>query len=126
MAQLKKATMLANRRGSKLISIVDVVFQIRHNTAKVSRLKSFLSWKDVRKNVKDSDDKGGGDGDAIDLEEVSLHCCVELVLTPAGPKSLWHELISSSDDECQQQKGQARAAMGSPVLLFRTSTRTRR
>jgi transcription initiation protein SPT3 len=71
MAQLKKATMLANRRGSKLISIVDVVFQIRHNTAKVSRLKSFLSWKDVRKNVNDSDDKGGGDSDAIDLEEVS-------------------------------------------------------
>jgi transcription initiation protein SPT3 len=71
MAQLKKATMLAKRRGSKLVSVVDVVFQIRHNTAKVSRLKSFLSWKDVRKNVNDSDDKGGGDADAIDLEEVS-------------------------------------------------------
>jgi len=27
----------------------------------VSRLRTFLSWKDVRKNVKDSDDKGGGD-----------------------------------------------------------------
>lgn len=26
--------------------------------AKVSRLRTFLSWKDVRKNVKDSDDKG--------------------------------------------------------------------
>lgn len=34
---------------------------IRHDKAKVSRLKTFLSWKDVRKNVKDSDDKGGGD-----------------------------------------------------------------
>lgn len=27
----------------------------------MSRLRTFLSWKDVRKNVKDSDDKGGGD-----------------------------------------------------------------
>lgn len=69
--QLKEATVLANRRGSKSISIVDLIFQIRHNTAKVSRLKTFLSWKDVRKNVKDSDDKGGGDADAIDLEDVS-------------------------------------------------------
>lgn len=34
---------------------------IRHDKAKVSRLKTFLSWKDVRKNVKDSDDKGGTD-----------------------------------------------------------------
>lgn len=27
----------------------------------MSRLRTFLSWKDVRKNVKDSDDKGGAD-----------------------------------------------------------------
>jgi transcription initiation protein SPT3 len=67
--QLKEATTLANRRGSKSISIVDLIFQIRHNTAKVSRLKTFLSWKDVRKNVKDSDDKGGGDAGDVDFEE---------------------------------------------------------
>lgn len=41
------------------ITINDLIFQIRHDTAKVSRLRTFLSWKDVRKNVKDSDDKGG-------------------------------------------------------------------
>lgn len=34
---------------------------IRHDKAKVSRLRTFLSWKDVRKNVKGSDDKGAGD-----------------------------------------------------------------
>lgn len=34
---------------------------IRHDKAKVSRLRTFLSWKEVRKNVKDSDDKGGAD-----------------------------------------------------------------
>jgi transcription initiation protein SPT3 len=38
-----------------------LIFLIRHDKAKVSRLKTFLSWKDVRKNVKDSDDKGGAD-----------------------------------------------------------------
>lgn len=66
---LKEATQLANRRGHKAINIQDLIFQIRHNQAKVSRLKTFLSWKDVRKNVKDSDDKGGADADALDLEE---------------------------------------------------------
>lgn len=68
---LKEATTLCNRRGSKSISIVDLIFQIRHNAAKVSRLKTFLSWKDVRKNVKDSDDKGGGDADNLDLEDTA-------------------------------------------------------
>ncbi|KIW37592.1 uncharacterized protein PV06_10236 [Exophiala oligosperma] len=67
---LTQATGLANRRGSKTISIIDLIFQIRHDRAKVSRLKTFLSWKDVRKNVKDSDDKGGGDG-ADDFDEAA-------------------------------------------------------
>ena len=39
-------------------------FLIRHDKAKTSRLKTFLSWKDVRKTARDSDDKGGDAGDA--------------------------------------------------------------
>lgn len=61
------ATELVNRRGHKSITVADLIFQIRHDKSKVSRLKTFLSWKDVRKNVKDSDDKGGG-GDAGDID----------------------------------------------------------
>jgi transcription initiation protein SPT3 len=56
--KLRTCTELASRRGSKSISINDLIFQIRNDQAKVSRLRTFLSWKDVRKNVKDSDDKG--------------------------------------------------------------------
>ncbi|KXX83335.1 SAGA complex subunit spt3 [Madurella mycetomatis] len=58
---LKNCTELAARRGSRSININDLIFQIRDDPAKVSRLRTFLSWKDVRKNVKDSDDKGGED-----------------------------------------------------------------
>ncbi|KAJ5082338.1 SAGA complex subunit spt3 [Penicillium argentinense] len=58
---LTRSTALATRRGSKTISTDDLIFLIRHDKAKVSRLQTFLSWKDVRKNVKDSDDKGGAD-----------------------------------------------------------------
>lgn len=72
--QLSQATALANRRGVRSISVADLIFLIRHDKAKVSRLRTFLSWKDVRKNVKDSDDKGGADaGDAADFgDDVSL------------------------------------------------------
>ncbi|KAJ5204696.1 uncharacterized protein N7498_005575 [Penicillium cinerascens] len=58
---LTRSTALATRRGSRSISTDDLIFLIRHDKAKVSRLRTFLSWKDVRKNVKDSDDKGGAD-----------------------------------------------------------------
>ncbi|EGD99273.1 SAGA-like transcriptional regulatory complex subunit Spt3 [Trichophyton tonsurans CBS 112818] len=58
---LSRSTTLAARRGVRSISTDDLFFLIRHDKAKVSRLKTFLSWKDVRKNVKDSDDKGGAD-----------------------------------------------------------------
>ncbi|EFX04162.1 saga-like transcriptional regulatory complex subunit [Grosmannia clavigera kw1407] len=67
---LRSCTELAARRGSRSITINDLIFQIRHDAPKVSRLRTFLSWKDVRKNVKDSDDKGaevdiGGGEDAV-------------------------------------------------------------
>jgi transcription initiation protein SPT3 len=68
--QLKQATELANRRGVRSISTADLIFLIRHDKAKVSRLKTFLSWKDVRKNVKDSDEKGGGDAGEVDFDDV--------------------------------------------------------
>lgn len=58
---MRTCTELASRRGSKSIGINDLIFQIRHDQAKVSRLRTFLSWKDVRKNVKDSDDKAEAD-----------------------------------------------------------------
>ncbi|KAI9339880.1 transcription initiation factor IID, 18kD subunit-domain-containing protein [Obelidium mucronatum] len=46
----------AVKRGSKTVTSEDVIFLIRHDAKKTNRLKQFLSWKDVRKNVKD---KGG-------------------------------------------------------------------
>ncbi|KAK5657669.1 hypothetical protein OQA88_2741 [Cercophora sp. LCS_1] len=56
---LRSCTEMAARRGSRAITINDLIFQIRDDAPKVSRLRTFLSWKDVRKNVKDSDEKGG-------------------------------------------------------------------
>lgn len=65
-AQLKRSTALATRRGSRSITTQDLFFLIRHDKAKTSRLKTFLSWKDVRKTARDSDDKGADAADAAD------------------------------------------------------------
>jgi len=69
--QLDQATRLANRRGFKSISTVDLSLLIRPDAAKVSRLKTFLSCKDVRKKAKDSDDKGVGDAADVDFDDMS-------------------------------------------------------
>jgi transcription initiation protein SPT3 len=61
---LKQCNELATRRGSRSISTDDLMFLIRHDKPKLARLRHFLQWKDVRKNVKDADDRGGGGGDA--------------------------------------------------------------
>jgi len=59
---LRECTALATRRGSRSISTDDLMMLIRHDRAKISRLRHFLQWKDVRRSVKDSDDKGGDAG----------------------------------------------------------------
>ncbi|KAG1449555.1 hypothetical protein G6F46_006614 [Rhizopus delemar] len=49
-----QATAQAGRRNSRHLNAEDLIFLIRHDRAKVNRLRSFLSWKDVRKNAKDA------------------------------------------------------------------------
>lgn len=53
----------------------DLIFLIRHDRPKVNRLRTYLSWKDVRKNVKDSSDGAGGPGadDVAGIEDAAGH-----------------------------------------------------
>lgn len=67
---LTRATALAARRGVRSINTDDLIFLIRHDRAKVSRLRTFLSWKDVRKSAKDQDEKGGAGGGGDDLGDI--------------------------------------------------------
>ncbi|RLV89748.1 Protein SPT3 [Spathaspora sp. JA1] len=60
---LIQATKTASSRGSKSIAPEDVIFLIRHDKAKVNRLRTYLSWKDVRKNAKDQE--GGAGTEAL-------------------------------------------------------------
>lgn len=45
----------------------------------MSRLRTFLSWKEVRKNVKDSDDKGGGDAADVDFGDEASYFLLYLI-----------------------------------------------
>ncbi|KAI8339647.1 transcription initiation factor IID, 18kD subunit-domain-containing protein [Chlamydoabsidia padenii] len=55
-----QASAQASRRNSRYLNAEDLIFLMRHDRAKVNRLRSFLSWKDVRKNTKD------GSGDPVE------------------------------------------------------------
>lgn len=55
---LLQATKTAGMRGTKSIAPEDVIFLIRNDKAKVNRLRTYLSWKDVRKNAKDQESGG--------------------------------------------------------------------
>ena len=65
--QILQARALANRRGARHLSAEDLIFLIRHDRAKVNRLRTYLSWKDVRKHAKDSD---GGAGGGVEVEQL--------------------------------------------------------
>ena len=65
--QIVQARTLANRRGARNVSAEDLIFLIRHDRAKVNRLRTYLSWKDVRKHAKDSD---GGAAGGVEVEQL--------------------------------------------------------
>lgn len=64
-----QARALATRRGARYLSAEDLIFLIRHDRGKVNRLRTYLSWKDVRKHAKDSGGDGGGGVEVETLED---------------------------------------------------------
>ncbi|KIY42993.1 TFIID-18kDa-domain-containing protein [Fistulina hepatica ATCC 64428] len=55
-----QARALSLRRGAKNISGEDLIFLIRHDRGKVNRLRTYLSWKEVRKHAKTDAQQDGG------------------------------------------------------------------
>jgi transcription initiation protein SPT3 len=67
--QIFQARALANRRGARYLTAEDLIFLIRHDRGKVNRLRTYLSWKDVRKHAKDGGGDGGGGVEVETLED---------------------------------------------------------
>ncbi|CCG81717.1 Spt3 [Taphrina deformans PYCC 5710] len=110
---LVQATGQASRRNSKSISVEDLIFLIRHDKAKVNRLRTYLSWKDVRKNAKDTD--GGADGTEL-LEdggaqpESKLKYRKARVGLPWDLASMFAEQVPEREDEEDEDETEANFA----------------
>ncbi|ODO03231.1 hypothetical protein I350_06076 [Cryptococcus amylolentus CBS 6273] len=63
-----RARLLTHLRSSRFLSPEDLIFLIRDDRAKVNRLRTYLSWKDVRKRAKEEAERAG-QGEDVDLEE---------------------------------------------------------
>ena len=97
---------------------------IRHDKAKTARLKTFLSWKDVRKTARDSDDKGAdaadvavgddalGDaagGPAMPLGDMAKRSKKKIKL-PWDIPSFFSEHLPEGEDEDDEEEEEANAA----------------
>jgi len=60
-----------NKRGSRYLTVEDLIFLVRRDPQKVNRLRTYLSWKDIRRNVKDKDGRTNDIAEDIIAEEVS-------------------------------------------------------
>lgn len=61
------------RRGQKNFKAEDLVFILRHDRDKVNRLRTYLSWKDVRKTAKETDAPGADDVELGDDEKPGMY-----------------------------------------------------
>ncbi|KIM29481.1 hypothetical protein M408DRAFT_328737 [Serendipita vermifera MAFF 305830] len=66
---ISQAKAHAMRRGQKNFKAEDLVFILRHDRDKVNRLRTYLSWKDVRKTAKETDAPGADDVELGDDEK---------------------------------------------------------
>ncbi|CAE6366619.1 unnamed protein product [Rhizoctonia solani] len=64
---LIQARQLAARKGARNVSPEDLIFLIRYDRGKVNRLRTYLGWKDVRKNAKQDGDGAGAA--EVDIDE---------------------------------------------------------
>jgi len=67
--QTVDATQVTQRRGSRFMNIDDVMFTLRHDETTISRIIDFLSWKEVRRNLKQASNNTADDTEVVADEE---------------------------------------------------------
>ncbi|KAG5802115.1 hypothetical protein H9Q74_013335 [Fusarium xylarioides] len=64
---LTKAKEISSRRGEKFIAIKDILFQVRHDAARMTRLQNVIRWKRLRGEArKTTNEKDKPENDAED------------------------------------------------------------
>lgn len=82
---MTQARQQATRRGTRAIAVEDLVFLVRHDRAKVNRLRSYLSWRDVRKKMKEPNE---ADDEIDGMEEPVSGASVRFSAALSAPLSL--------------------------------------
>lgn len=99
-----QARQLATRRGARYLSAEDLIFLIRHDKGKVNRLRTYLSWKEVRKHAKDND-TGGADVPEIEDADDKMTAKAQKIMIklPWEKSTIYSEVLKGSghksDDE---------------------------
>jgi transcription initiation protein SPT3 len=97
-AQLTTASDLAFRRGSRIFTVADLIFQFRHDTARVDRLRTFLVWKAIRKTAKGADDKDGVEDEEPEVDVAQGMKAIPTVNLPWDPPSYFSQQLPDADD----------------------------
>ncbi|EPZ32911.1 TFIID-18kDa-domain-containing protein [Rozella allomycis CSF55] len=71
-----QAAALAQKRSSRFISSDDLMFLVRSDKSKLSRIKEYIFWKEVRKNMKGTDEVGLAEGAAPEKKNKRKHITV--------------------------------------------------
>lgn len=78
LIQVTRARLLTHIRSSRYLSPEDLIFLIRNDRGKVNRLRTYLSWKDVRKRAKEDTAVDPLDIDDDDKQVVKRKAMVKL------------------------------------------------
>lgn len=89
----------AQRRGSRFMAVEDFIFLIRHDRTKVLRLKEYLSWRDVRKKVKEREDAGDDIIDDANADKPDKGAKVNIKLSWELANVFSENLIDDDDEE---------------------------
>jgi transcription initiation protein SPT3 len=88
-----RARLLTHIRASRYLSSEDLIFLIRNDRGKVNRLRTYLSWKDVRKKAKE-------DQDPLDIEdEDKMAKRKAMVKLPWEIMTPFQDLLKTVNDE---------------------------
>ncbi|GAA5833303.1 hypothetical protein JCM11251_005198 [Rhodosporidiobolus azoricus] len=89
----------ATRRGSRFLTVEDLVFLVRHDRAKVNRLRSYLSWKDVRKKrVMEPEADEELDGMEEPVSDKALKVVKTAVRLPWELADQWADYLRGEDE----------------------------
>lgn len=93
-----QARQLAAKRGARHISPEDLIFLIRYDRAKVNRLRTYMSWKDVRKNAKETGDGKGEVDEALEdgAEQQDAKPSKKIIKLPWDIQTLYSDVLRNA------------------------------